>query len=333
MNLVNLNNIKKNRTAIMGLAILWVIAFHYSFFAKTPLSFVPERGYLGVDIFILLSSFGLCFSLKKDDNYANFITRRLKRIIPTWWLLITVMLVINILLQKDHPHNLFQTICYYSGIGWWFFYNEPYGIYYYEWYIPTLLAFYFFTPFLYKLNNKRITILFIASIIGAMILGHYRIAPPLSMSYFRIPTYIYGVILYKMYSGQIDSKTSNKYLNISSVIGITIFLYAMIFRAGECTVLYSFMFSMPLLFSISNPLFVGKFNKFISFIGTLTLELYLLHIYNLPLKAVMNIVGNITLSTIIAVTSLIGIAYMVSYIMNDGIKKIDFNKLNWRKKS
>ena len=315
MNFVNLLNIQKGRTAFMGLAMLWVIAFHYSLLADTPLHYILGKGYLGVDIFILLSSFGLCFSLKKNASYKEFIIRRLRRIVPTWWFLITIMLVVNIVLQRNHPHNLFQIICYYSGAGWWAFHNEPFGIYYYEWYIPTLLAFYLFIPLLYKLSNRRLAILLILSIVGVLFLDYFCISPRLSLSYQRIPTFIYGILLYRMFIGQIDNKISNKYIHISSIIGAIIFLYAIVCRINNYIVICSFMFAMPLLFNMCNLLFRGRFNKVLSFIGTLTLELYLLHIYNLPLFVVMKVVGNRTLSIIITTLILVGVSYIVSYTM------------------
>lgn len=316
MNLISLGNIQKGKSIFMGFAILWVIAFHYSFLAGTPLYGISQKGNLGVDIFILLSSFGLCFSLKKNSSYKDFIKRRFKRIIPTWWLLITIMLIVNILLHRSHPQSLLQYICYYSGIGWWTFYNVEYGIYYYEWYIPTLLMFYLFTPLLYKLNNKRIILLFAASIIAASLLRHYCIAIRLSLSYERIPAFIYGIILYKMYCGEMNEKIYRKYLYISSIAGIAAFAYAMMHKTSNGFVLFSFMFAMPMLLNICYLAFRGIPGKILSFIGTLTLELYMLHIYNLPLFAVLKVIGNRDIAIIATAIILIGASYIASRIMS-----------------
>ena len=319
MNFINLRNIQQGRTAFMGLAILWVIAFHYSFLQSKICKF----GYLGVDIFILLSSFGLCFSLNRNNNYKDFIIRRLKRIIPTWWMLITIMFVINIILQRDHPHSLFQIFTYYSGLGWWFFHNEPFGIYYYEWYIPTLLAFYFFAPFLFRLNIKKLYLLLIASIFCTIYFDYYFIEPRLSLSYQRIPVFIYGIILYKMHTGEFCDRTLKNYLYLSSFAGVILFLVAFICRIGSSAIIIGFMFAMPLFFSLCYKLLQGKLGKVLSFIGTLTLELYLLHIYNLPLWAVMRYVGNRDISIIITTILLIAISYFVSIVMNKAVEKLN----------
>lgn len=96
MNIINLDNIQKGRNAFMGLAILWIILFHYSqILSNTLISPIIEEGYLGVDIFLLLSFFGLCFSLKRDNNYVNFIKRRFKRIIPSGLFLLLFLYLIS----------------------------------------------------------------------------------------------------------------------------------------------------------------------------------------------------------------------------------------------
>lgn len=48
-----------------------------------------------------------------------------------------------------------------------------------------------------------------------------------------------------------------------------------------------------------------------SFVGGITLELYLLHIYNILLNATMRIIDNKTIAICITVVLLIGVAYLV----------------------
>ncbi|MBR6640088.1 MAG: acyltransferase [Muribaculaceae bacterium] len=318
MKLIDLNCITEGRSLFMGLAILWIIAVHYSFLYDTPIGLLFKNGYLGVDIFIMLSAFGLCFSLSKGCSYIEFIKKRLKRIIPTWWVLISICLIINILLENNHPQNLFQFLCYYSGIGWWFFHNEPYGIYYYEWYIPTLLLFYIFTPLLYKLSNTKIITIYILSIICAVTLLRLGIDNRLSLSYERIPTFISGIILFKIWKGDINNKISIPLLYLFSIIGIIGIICFLGFGILGPLYKHCFTFSLPLLLTLCNLLIKGILVKIISFIGSLTLELYLLHIYDLPLTYIMNFIENRTIAIIITTIILIGIAYVI----NKSIEKI-----------
>lgn len=300
----------------MGFAILWVITFHYDFLEGTPIDFLFKNGFLGVDIFISLSAFGLCFSLSKESNYIRFLKKRVIRIIPTWWIIITLMLLVAIVLGRmNYPHTLLQYICYYSGLGWWFFYEQPYGIYYYEWYIPTLLAFYIITPFIYKQSNKTLFIGCILTAIVGFLLSYFKIAEALRLSYLRIPTLIYGVILYRLYMMQKQGTMnySNKiYLYVSSVIGsiCVIMNFIGIVDWQLCILIYSFVLSLPIFCYLVVVVFEKmKLTKILSFIGGMTLELYLLHIYNIPLGATMYIIENRTIAIFIVVLLLIGISY------------------------
>ena len=298
----------------MGLAMLWIIAFHYGFLVESPVGFLITRGYLGVDIFIFLSSFSLCSSLKREPHYIPFIKRRLSRIIPMWWMLITLLLVVNILIGRNYPHNLVQLICYYSGLGWWLFYNEPFGTYYYEWYIPTLLLFYFLVPLLYRMNKKNIIYLFVTSIFCIFILQYFKIEERMvGLSIVRIPVLIYGVILYKICNNEYDEQTSNRYITISSILGLGAFLLS-IGGIIKFTLL-GFMFALPLVFTICIFVFRGLFNRILSFIGAITLELYLLHIYDIPLILVQKIMENKTIAIIVTTILLIGIAYLLQKTM------------------
>lgn len=239
-----------------------------------------------------------------------------------WWLLITVMLLINIVIGRHIPQTLFQLFCYYSGIGWWMFHNEPFGIYYYEWYIPTLLLFYLLLPLLYKLDNRKIFLVFILSIICVLFLLFFNIDKRLSLSYTRIPTFIYGIILYKMYNKEFKEDFTNKYLIISSLLGVLLLSMSIYYKGLSQTQTLGFMLVLPVFLYICCNLFKGVIGKVISFIGTLTLELYLLHIYDLPLIAVLKVINNKTIAIMIAVIILVGISYLLQYSMNRILSKV-----------
>ena len=62
--------ISKNRSLLMGVAILMVIMYH-AFCCNLPMgpvSHILRYGYLGVDIFIFLSAIGLCYSFEKNNS-------------------------------------------------------------------------------------------------------------------------------------------------------------------------------------------------------------------------------------------------------------------------
>lgn len=58
---------KVNRKYWMGLSIIWVILLHISSnIGNKYLTIIFGNGYLGVDVFFMLSTFGLCYSYEKN---------------------------------------------------------------------------------------------------------------------------------------------------------------------------------------------------------------------------------------------------------------------------
>ena len=314
-----IENIIKGRAALMGFAILWIIGFHYSFLFDTPIRPFFRNGYLGVDLFLMLSSFGLCFSFEKDRSATTFYRKRLLKIMPTWWFCLTILLAVNVLEGGNYPHSILQYLCYYSGVGWWFFHNEPFGIYYYEWYIPTLLLFYALFPLLYRQSNKRLAALMGALMIAGVLLSYYHINDRLFLSYFRPPVFIAGIFLYRIYRQEaMQTKAMTAVVCLLTIIGLAGIYYYTTYpmRNGALTAgltKYSFMLALPALMA----LFAWAIRKIhlsgiLAFIGTITLELYMLHIYNVPLKYVTMVIDNRNIAIAATTLLLIPIAWGIS---------------------
>lgn len=140
-----------------GLAIVWIFLFHYH---KTWF------GWQGVHIFIVLSGFGLTYSCLNKDKpivWKHWWIRRAERVLPVYWLVAlcgsligafllilngresivsaivksTVRLVSDISLLRNFSH---QTIFNYP--------NDP------LWFVPLIVGFYVFFPWLYSLVSK-----------------------------------------------------------------------------------------------------------------------------------------------------------------------------------
>lgn len=86
---IDLKTISKNRTTIMGMAMLLVMFFHSSIELSgcSVLAALKDMGDVGVDIFLMMSGFGIYCSLKKDDNLHRFYKKRLLRILPAYLLI------------------------------------------------------------------------------------------------------------------------------------------------------------------------------------------------------------------------------------------------------
>lgn len=80
----NLNLLSKHRSFIMGIAMMMIMLHHLYFVGFPCNTLALDYGMLGVDIFLLLSGFGIYFSLAKnwDKPIGSFYRRRLVRIFP-----------------------------------------------------------------------------------------------------------------------------------------------------------------------------------------------------------------------------------------------------------
>ena len=83
----NIRDISVYRFELIGWSILWIMMLHFRFNQINIFGFVAQYGFAGVDIFMLVSGFGLYFSLNQHKNILHFYKKRLLRIFPTYYLL------------------------------------------------------------------------------------------------------------------------------------------------------------------------------------------------------------------------------------------------------
>lgn len=128
------------RTEVMGIAMLMVLLYHF----KTSW-FYP--GFLGVDIFLFLSGFGLCRSYEQN-SLSTFYKRRMTRILPLYIFMgIGVSLIYYVSYSK--PLSLWDVFCNISSLNYWGLGGEvP------EWYLSFLLILYLTFPIAYIVSKK-----------------------------------------------------------------------------------------------------------------------------------------------------------------------------------
>ena len=86
-----------NRSAIMGLSMVFIMLFHQYFTSVFPFNLFHNYGHWGVDVFLFLSGMGLVNSLEKN-SIKDYYKRRFMRLVPScifcgslkylvWWTL------------------------------------------------------------------------------------------------------------------------------------------------------------------------------------------------------------------------------------------------------
>lgn len=136
---VELSDLSKFKSELMGIGIIMVMLLHF----KVPI--FNYIGFVGVDIFILLSGLGCYYSFARNSKISDFYKKRIVRIAPCY-LLITF--ITRYFLMED---SIKTALWRCTTIGFWT--NSPF----HEWYVPSVLLFYLMLPVLYWLINIKIT--------------------------------------------------------------------------------------------------------------------------------------------------------------------------------
>ena len=215
----------------MGFAILWVMFYHSHVYVGTSnfLEFFKRIGYGGVDIFILVSGFGVYFSIHNDDSIRHFYKKRALRILPYYYPIVIVVTIVAIKLGIWKSDALFYNL---TTLGYWR--NVGLG-YIYDWYIPALLFLYLLTPLYYKFFKINKTVTTLCAIAAAYVFsysthGTYEYLYNLT---FRIPHYVIGFWL-------ADFLIRNKEYEFNK---ITTVLFALSLIVGVCLLCYFYYYT------------------------------------------------------------------------------------------
>lgn len=279
MKSIDLSFISRYRAIFMGLAIFWIFFYHTGI--DIPgLREIFALGWFGVDIFFFVSGFGLCASLTKNDSIKQYYKRRFSRIIPTWWLILILMAIVGVIFElKGFPISISDYFYWFTGLGWWT------GNCNFEWYIPTIIVFYLFAPLLAKASLKCLSMVTLCTMVCAILLrgGHLYLLEHLYMSYSRVPIYISGFMAYKFW--KFNSVLPSKIWLPLMISGLVFFSIGMIVKFSNLTFGLTIarvsipLFIIPFLWLIGFLVEKVKFADIIfSFLGTISLEVYLLHI-------------------------------------------------------
>lgn len=329
--MVRLSNISTYRTALMGIAIVFVFLYHCTEAScfKLPILKYAHNGTHAVNIFMLLSAFGLCYSLYRNHNIPAFYKRRFIRIFPTYWFVIgayhlLAVILLSFMPEYDqwvaHPHSLIQSLYYYSTLGWW---CHPQGlhVYYYDWYVPTIVLFYLLFPLMakYACNVRRAVILTIASfavsIACTWLYDIYDGENFLFLSFTRLPVFALGILLYYL-------KDSHDIRRGAVAVAICLALIAIlhtslldshsrtqtIFISTVVTTLYT----TGLCVLLAMPMHIDIIKKCLDFLGSISLELYLVHM--IVIAAVRKLFGWQDWQVVLAFIVSVALAWLVNKV-------------------
>lgn len=333
------SDISKYRGMIMGIAAISIIFFHFSNECKVAnLHYYPWNEFIlnfisssGVDIFLILSGYGLYYSFKKNNNVKEFYKKRFIKILIPYIIFCLPAIIIRYIFMEGgnltHVFNNFFFVTLFTEGQTWF------------WYILLILICYAVFPQIYNFIEKpkkdmdksmNFIMLITFTILLNIILSTNDLIlfKNINILTLRIPIFILGV-----YIGQKSYKKEElNSLQLLALIGCTVFLYPTIntsvaLRRYEFALIaiVTYILLIKLFNIIEKYKLFQKIKLLLEKIGTYSLELYLTHVCIIIL---INLTGNTTATykyfTIEIVFTIVAsfIIKKLTNIISNKIKKI-----------
>ncbi len=286
MNKLNYTAISTYRTQLMGLAILWVMLYHstVSFSSVPVLGTLQAYGYGGVDIFLLVSGLGLYYATRTNTRTALFYQRRLQRILPTY---LPVVLIFCLLYWGMGEMPFTDVLLNLTTLSFWLGRDSRF-----DWYVPALLVLYLLTPLFmhfFRGQRKLVTVA-AASLIGLVVSVVLSGTPFAYLLIFtiRIPIFFVGVWVGYL----IDKKQAVSRINGILYLGMLLSGVGMLAASQKYMSEYVWSYglwwypfiliTLPLCLLTAGGLhWVAERKRtrypFLTFCGTHSLEIYLIH--------------------------------------------------------
>ena len=291
-----------------------------------PLAGFQSIGNCGVEIFLLLSGFGLYHSMEKDPNIGTFYKKRLLRVFLPSFLTMSVFQIAN-------DGTLAEYIGSSTFVGYWFGVKTI-------WYIPFILAMYLFYPLIHGLQKKKtrnVVILLALSLVFSFLTETFHIADTeVQRGISRIPAFLLGCLIapYVIQKKPLSNKVLPLILIFSLVLTVlwrfaNKYGYYYFFRSaayiGYAVLLIAALCIIARILTAHNALH-GVY-RLISFCGGISLEIYLIFERVLALLQELpgfhvHTCGHIKLNLASAIITLV-LAVLLQSITNNIIKSIE----------
>jgi peptidoglycan/LPS O-acetylase OafA/YrhL len=282
--------------AVRGIAILVVLMHNLKGFSSPPLSLITTYGWMGVDLFFVLSGFlitGILLDSKSSKKYfRNFYARRCLRIWPLYYCVLVLMFVIVPLALPQEASELFR-----RSTPWWsypvFLQNflvaapaltvGPLGV---SWSLAVEELFYLvWPPFVRFLSTERLRllawmVLLISPGLRLFLLSRHWLI--YSNPFCRLDGMMAGALLAMLVRksgfapGRLVMLSWVVFL-LAVPLAIMTAAYGLMWLAFSMAVLASASFVYLALFATDIWFRVLATNRFLMFTGTISYGLYLLH--------------------------------------------------------
>ena len=271
----------------------------------------------GVEIFLILSAMGLCFSWNKNQDLFRFYKRRIKRIVPTYFLVGGLAWIIIDFLLLHRPNLILPDFFFIT------FFTKGTRLF---WFVLFIIIMYFLFPMLHKWlswNNKyrryNFVLLLLVSILVNWILQHFYpiLYMNVSVAVRRLTVFILGIY----YGEKVYYDIDVSFIDVLVIIAGLILKISTLFFTLPHIPMYivDAFFTIPLIFCLIlliQQIRQDKILNFFSYLGILSFELYL---FNVALRQIFSLMGYKP-SVLVNYILLSFLAIILSVITHDLIK-------------
>lgn len=283
--IVNWNILSKYRKELMGLATIAVVIFHFFEMVGKNIEEVDiitrflynigRYGYMGVEVFLLLSGMGCYYSLKRKNDIKLFIKKRLKKVLVPYFLFsVPFWFYIDVFIDKYETKFILDifNITFFKG-------NRLY------WYVVLIVAMYFIVPVLFYLFDKdnkvrkvsfyclEFLVLIFSVILFIRYNSYFKV---LQVALTRVPSFIFGVYIGKNIYEKKNISPLMLFITVFSLFFIDYkFPNVLLMRYANFIQAIGLSLLVAQFMDIVNA---NRIRKGLCFIGAYSLEIYLGHV-------------------------------------------------------
>ena len=320
---IELSWLSKHRSPLMGFAMLIIVMFHVCGMRHETLWLCLARcGNVGVDMFLFLSGIGLWFAWSKRPDFSHFYLRRYRRIYPAWLIVAAVYYIPKCIDGKiDIGYTILELL-----INWGYWERQELNF----WFIPTILAFYAVAPLYMRLiqRHPQYRWLPVAFMLLSLLINYWlplrQCLGYLEIMFSRIPIFLLGINMG-------EAVKSNHKID-GSTVWLLLIIFAMslfacvnfedglrrrfplfIERWAYIPLSVTMMILLSWLFEHTPKMLL----RFLAFLGTISLELYLIHV-----EFVLKNVKPYHLGYWLTLMTVLVISIILAWILNKTVEKI-----------
>jgi peptidoglycan/LPS O-acetylase OafA/YrhL len=186
---------RKDIQILRGVSVLLVVLFHLEIGGF-------KSGFLGVDVFFVISGY-LMAVLYQPDRKLEFFTKRAKRLLPAYFVVIMSVLIFCMSLTTPNDYNsvvkqaLFAT-AFSSNIGYWlensYFNKAAFNPLLHLWSLGVEIQFYLLLPLLFWIFN-RLKGSYLIMLLGSLAACFFVVGISPKTSFFMVPLRLWEFLL------------------------------------------------------------------------------------------------------------------------------------------